>query len=229
MVDLGYTYSDLDKCCNQWYTWNVHKCSVEVPVVDDVNWYVNWQKYICVKNCPEGSLDENGNVDPLCGGISLRWEFPFTLLSDCCHAMLGHQHADQCIRDSLHRDTEHYTGRFYVNNREQRCARDCDINSSDPSCQGSPYDITVTMYDTPEECCADRLWWLDRSKCVADISKHINVEYSGYAWFRDDPNAYAEPWFREEEGAENHYDKSWYNDHDINWTPEAWHGGGGRN
>ena len=128
----------------------VHRCSVEVPVVDDINWYVNWQKYICVKNCPKGSLDENGNVDPLCGGISLRWEceslqfcasftqtnltpscaltrmmrnnaVPFTLLSECCHAMLGHQHADQCIRDSLHRDTKHYTGRFYVNNREQRC------------------------------------------------------------------------------------------------------------
>ena len=181
----------------------VHRCSVEVPVVDDINWYVNWQKYICVKNCPKGSLDENGNVDPLCGGISLRWEceslqfcasftqtnltpscaltrmmrnnaVPFTLLSECCHAMLGHQHADQCIRDSLHRDTKHYTGRFYVNNREQRCefmsrleiiwvdvphpsstsvgARDCEITSSDPSCQGSPYDITGASCEVSIYC-----------------------------------------------------------------------------
>ena len=48
-----------------------------------------------------------------------------------------------------------------------------------------------------------------------------------FRWFRDDPNLYDEPWFREEEFADNQYDQSWYNDHDVEWEPQAWHGGGG--
>ena len=47
--------------------------------------------------------------------------------------------------------------------------------------QGHPYDITVTMYDTPDACCAQELPWIDTNECINE------TQMGGYPqqWFRE--------------------------------------------
>lgn len=176
MTDFGYEYQTLEQCCDAWYGWDIDACLNVGGGGDTPNpefWYVNWQKYYCVQNCP---VADGGN----CGGLARFWEILHPDLDTCCKRMLGHQDSELCRRDSLHRDHEHYTGKFYVNHRDMRCARDCEMGSS-PDCQGSPYDITVTLFDSPDACCALELPWIDTNDCINETTMGGHTQQ----WFRD--------------------------------------------
>ena len=98
--------------------------------------------------------------------------------------MLGHQDTDLCVLDSSHRDHNHYTNKYYVHTRDMQCVKDCE--ASTPGCGGSPYDITVSLYDSQETCCAVELSWLSPSDCFLQSS----VPQAGdtQMWFRDELN-----------------------------------------
>ncbi|EJK44911.1 hypothetical protein THAOC_36513 [Thalassiosira oceanica] len=98
----------------------------------------------------------------------------------CCRTWYGGD-LNQCLRkeDAVNGAVE---GGWYVN--WQKCVKDCE--ASTPGCGGSPYDITVSLYDSQETCCEEELSWLSRSDCMLQSS----VPQAGdtQMWFREKLN-----------------------------------------
>jgi len=119
-----------------------------------------------------------------CGGIARSWEHLFDDVRSCCSNMLGHQDTDLCVLDSSHRDHDHYTDKYYVNSRNMQCVKDCDESTS--GCGGSPYDITVELYDSQAACCANELPWLSSTECIEQSS--VIKGGDSQMWFREELN-----------------------------------------
>ena len=131
-----------------------------------------------MKSCKANYYDS----DSLCGGIVRGWERLFDDVQSCCATMLGHQDLDLCVQDSLHRGDDHYTNKYYANQRNQQCVKDCDIST--PGCGGSPYDITVSLYGSGSECCTQELSWLGVANCTLQSS--VPDSPDPQQWFRED-------------------------------------------
>ena len=143
------------------------------------HWYVDWNKYLCVRKFPFlSSIEEiaylkNDTESPPYAGHAMFWEHEHNSPESCCAEMLGHQDNRLCVQDSIDGGQEHYTYLWYVNARSQTCERDCPKSLDPEQCGGHPYDITVTIYDDPETCCKERLSWLDVDKCVKEASPSV--------------------------------------------------------
>ncbi|EJK58246.1 hypothetical protein THAOC_21652 [Thalassiosira oceanica] len=157
MHDMGYSYLDIGVCCRTWYGGDLNQClRKEDPV--------------------KGAVE---------GGWYVNWQkILFDDATSCCSTMLAHQDTDLCVRDSSYRDHNHYTNKYYVHTRDMQCVKDCE--ASTPGCGGSPYDITVSLYDSQETCCAEELSWLSLSDCILQSS----VPQAGdtQMWFREELN-----------------------------------------
>lgn len=190
------------------------------------HWYVDWNKYFCVKKFPvhssiqEVSQFKNDPESPAYVGHAMFWEHEHNSLQSCCAEMLGHQDNRLCVQDSIDGGQDHYTYLWYVNARSQTCERDCPRALDPEQCDGHPYDITVTIYDNPETCCKERLSWLDPDKCVEEA-----FPSAAGRKFIDDSN----PWFftTNEECCEAHFlwDQECFNppvdDEETLWYPDC--------
>ena len=190
------------------------------------HWYVDWNKYFCVRKFPiHSSIEEiahlkNDPNPPAYVGSAMFWEQEHKSLESCCAEMLGHQDNRLCVQDSIDAGQDHYTYLWYANARSQTCERDCPRALDPEQCDGHPYDITVTLYDNPETCCKERLSWLDNDQCV----KEAFPSAAGRK-FIDDSN----PWFfhTNEECCEAHF--SWdqecldppVDDEETLWYPDC--------
>ena len=80
-------------------------------------------------------------------------------------------------------------GRFYVDydDMRDRCAQDCDLANGLP-CKGSPPDdsgFPATLYETVEECCAEKVFWRDLGECVADTYGVLSQALGSEQWYVD--------------------------------------------
>ena len=58
-----------------------------------------------------------------------------------------------------------YTNKWYVNQDEQICQQDCIEGAPSSTCGGHA-ESWNTLYDTPDLCCAHKLYWLPQTVCV---------------------------------------------------------------
>ena len=117
-------------------------------------YYPDQTNGVCKKDCAV----EDGKP---CGGSpfehSAIYKF-YDTLEDCCALAVSYVPKDKCVSDSK---GEHYQGsrKFRVNWEEEKCTRDCPVDSHDPECGGLVEESAETTYHTVEECCS-RLSWV---------------------------------------------------------------------
>ena len=63
---------------------------------------------------------------------------------------------------------------------------DCDpaATGAAATCGGIVVDAYVTLYGTPDECCKQKLGWIQSTKCIADSTKSGSLTGSG-KWYVD--------------------------------------------
>lgn len=118
---------------------------------------------MCARDCESGgALD--GNND--CAGIvEDGWVDLYPTVRECCTEKMGWQDTDLCV--SLSDPSSTGTNKYYVIQQDKKCAKDCEPTATDLACAGRPDHVSETLYDTPEECCNEKLSWLSLSKCLA--------------------------------------------------------------
>lgn len=78
--------------------------------------------------------------------------------------------------------TVEFTNKWYVNQDQQICQQDCLEEASSSTCGGHVQSWN-TLYDTPDLCCAHKLWWMPQTVCV---QKSLLQSLTGSnAWYVD--------------------------------------------
>ena len=79
----GWFTNDLEKCCDTYYFYNKAGC-MGSSAVGSEKYFVNWDTFKCVKDCPVGSGTD-------CGGLSDRdWnDEEFADKKTCCSTAVG--------------------------------------------------------------------------------------------------------------------------------------------
>lgn len=117
---------------------------------------------MCVKDCETGgSLDSN---DDCAGIVEDFWIRLHDTVRECCEEEMGWQDPDLCA--SLSDPSSVGTNKFYVIQKDKKCAQDCPSTSGTP-CAGSPEHVSARLYDTATECCEEKLPWMTLDQCLA--------------------------------------------------------------
>ena len=65
----------------------------------------------------------------------------------------------------FYRFTVEFSNKWYVNQDEQICQQDCPEEASSSTCGGQVQSWN-TLYDTPDSCCAHKLYWIPQAACA---------------------------------------------------------------
>ena len=74
--------------------------------------------------------------------------------SACCSAQLSWMSNELCVSIS----TGVHTNMFYADQTASVCRKDCQAGNGLP-CGGSPTDLSLTLYNSLELCCATKVPW----------------------------------------------------------------------
>jgi len=181
-----YIYSSLDRCCEEHFNWEKMVCVMlgggSVPVGDSNSpFYVNYETVSCHQSCAHGTVGAN------CGGYAGDWEDMYHSAEACCQGKLWWADAGTCVAKSTAGITiagsssgsgssGSNSGGYvapgvttpgisaYWYKKNEKCVKDCGYSSGDPKCGGvaTRWD---DVYATLEECCSNKVWWVDISQC----------------------------------------------------------------
>ena len=98
---------------------------------------------------------------------TVHTEYSLTIYAtpeECCQKMFGWLNTDICV--AMSNGAAHFSDQWYVDWVSMKCVKDCDPNDGMP-CGGSPA-ISVTLYESAELCCKNKLFWIGTNNCVAN-------------------------------------------------------------
>merc|ERR1711998_191830 len=56
-----------------------------------------------------------------------------------------------------------HTNKFYVDYADKSCAQDCAAGTN--NCAGHPSDLSIQLFDTAADCCANKLSYVNQDAC----------------------------------------------------------------
>lgn len=156
-------------------------------------WFVDYLAEVCKNHCdpaagtpsPSPSLDPlaatptmdplvatptmdplvaTPTMDPLsplaCAEVSDSTTKLYTTPEECCSEKLGYIDTDLCVAIS----TDTHSEKYFVSYAELVCKQDCEGDAK--PCAGYPSDTSTKMFDSVEDCCGQKLQWVNT--CVDD-------------------------------------------------------------
>ena len=155
--------------------WDIDSCITDsggkVAEAAKNEWYVDHKKKICHQNCLKDTSETQYGVDGLrCGGLAPESSELYGTVEECCDSKLSYINQDVCVANSRPPPSApRGSNRWYVNWMEEKCVQDCNSKfnrlASVVSCGGIVSDASVVLYDSPYDCCAERLDWLNTTEC----------------------------------------------------------------
>lgn len=150
-------------CCETTLTW-ISTSSCTFASLGQTNpgtfkWYSNFAENRCVMDCPKSAT---------CGGIlESAYVDLHETAADCCSSKLGWVEIDNCTSESTNTPiSSSGTDGYYLNERLNRCVQNC-IGVA--PCGGLRKSWNE-LFSTAGDCCATKLWWLERSTCLSGTS-----------------------------------------------------------
>ena len=164
-------YDTIKECCAFKLSWIDPKfCETRSQQQFTNKWYADYLNEQCFKDC--------NDEDPLCKVLEDSSEDLYDSEEDCCSFKLSWVNPEVCIAKS----TNDWTDKFYVSqdaSSPNRCEKHC-AEYSGAVCGGDPKDTTTKLFNTAEECCTAKVWWVNEDKCVQDttgISSKGTLQY----------------------------------------------------
>jgi len=159
-----WIFDNIDSCCQRYYNWNVAGCVFksgdDTTSVATSDWYVNNMNEICQQDC----LEQSGGS---CGGLVPSWKDLHKTAASCCENTLAWIPGAMCVaRSQL--TTYSGTSKWYADGNLQRCVQDCVGGAP---C-GGLLESWVEAFDSPNDCCSTKLWWLERKSCISTLKLH---------------------------------------------------------
>lgn len=175
-----WVYDDIDSCCQRYYGWDYNSCIAESggnPTNTFTSkWYVNHADEICQQDCPE---DSGG----FCGGLVDSWKTLFDSPAECCENRLPWTSTSIC--EALSTDTTPTgSSKWYVDWQLEKCVEDCD-SSIAGTCGGIVTSGHVTLHDSADSCCSDKLSWVPSQICEADSMNTPATVTGSNEWYVD--------------------------------------------
>lgn len=141
-----------------------------------LKFYADYTAGACVKDCPAAV------TSPECGGVvanSAGVQF-FDTASECCSAKYGWIDADLCV--ALGSGT--YINKFYVDYADKSCRQDCASGTN--NCAGHPSDLSIQLFDTAADCCANKLSYVNQEACESKSTTGTESAATGSSkWYVD--------------------------------------------
>jgi len=153
--------SGVEECCRVDLSHvNPSYCRAKTMGIVSRKWFVNYAEGVCHQDCEVGTGPSCAlNADP----AVTYYDTP----QECCSSKLGYRSQPLCVADSTHAVYEG-TGRYYVDYRNSRCARDCPAggnatNAAD--CAGVAEDSNAVLHDDAAGCCATSMSYMSQELC----------------------------------------------------------------
>ncbi|KAL7484709.1 hypothetical protein ACHAW6_011152 [Cyclotella cf. meneghiniana] len=164
-------FGTVEECCSEKLSYiDKSLCAALSLNKTTDKFYVSYPDEKCLKDCPVGD-------SPECGGTPSDLSTAlFETAAECCIEKLSYIDESLCSALSLNKTT----GQFYVSYPDEACKKDCPVGEA-PECGGTPEDTSVALFETVEECCTEKLAYIDESLCVAiSLNKTTNKFYVFY-------------------------------------------------
>eukprot|EP00804_Cyclotella_cryptica_P005734 CCRYP_000073-RA/>CCRYP_000073-RA protein AED:0.18 eAED:0.17 QI:0/0/0/0.75/0.33/0.5/4/0/530 len=151
-------FSDPLSCCESKLPWTM-KSSCEQLLLWD------WKMVrgdiagsnVCVRDCDQ----ECG--DSTCGGIVIdNYIVLHNNVDECCESEYNWIEGDLCSVKSTKASEDNY---WWPDKNNNKCIKGSDM---------SVENLSVQIYNTIEECCADSITWLSKSACVAGSNPSVS-------------------------------------------------------
>ncbi|KAL3786559.1 hypothetical protein HJC23_006809 [Cyclotella cryptica] len=157
-------FSDPLSCCESKLPWTM-KSSCEAESLAS-NCYCGTGKWyrgdiagsnVCVRDCDQ----ECG--DSTCGGIVIdNYIVLHNNVDECCESEYNWIEGDLCSVKSTKASEDNY---WWPDKNNNKCIKGSDM---------SVENLSVQIYNTIEECCADSITWLSKSACVAGSNPSVS-------------------------------------------------------
>jgi hypothetical protein len=158
-------FDDNAACCSGLFSW-VDSDLCEAMTVGGYTgkFYVSYADSACKKDCMVDA------ANPECGGNPADPSYDMFLdAATCCTEKVGFADKDECVHMS---ETglplvNNGSGKWYVDWSVVKCVKDCPISDSDAECGGlaQSWEIGDGGFDAPEDCCSNKLQWMNATKC----------------------------------------------------------------
>jgi len=133
-----------------------------ISTVPTNKWYVasggSGSDQPCKEDC------ETSGSAPSCGGIVAKNGIRlYDSASDCCKQAYSWVDSDLCEKQSGNADQ--HTLKWYVDYGANVCKLDCEVDSTNPECDGYPEEQSTKMFTSASACCAAKLSWITKETC----------------------------------------------------------------
>ncbi|KAL3804075.1 hypothetical protein HJC23_006466 [Cyclotella cryptica] len=161
-------FETVEECCAEKLAYIDESLCVAMSLNTTTDkFYVSYHDEACKADCPVGEAPECGGT-PEDSSVTL-----FLSVEKCCAEKLAYIDGALCVALSLNKTTD----KFYVSYPDESCKKDCPVGDS-PECGGSPADLSTTLFDTVENCCVEKLAYIDKSLCTAtSLNKTTDLFY----------------------------------------------------
>merc|ERR1712194_287182 len=125
-------------------------------------WLVDYGAQKCVKDCAVNATDVgcDGIVENQ-AGVQL-----FATSELCCSNKLSYINEALCLaRSDGGAMGDGHSAKFYPDQGEGVCKQDCPV-ADGMWCGGSPSDLSIPIYDSPDACCSGSIGWADSNTCA---------------------------------------------------------------
>jgi len=185
-------YDSALECCEEKISWtdstvcevaSIAGSAADAPATN--KFYADYSTGImrCVKDCDDTS------TDPQCADSKLESIVGVQLFDDaeaCCDKKFGWYQSDLCQALVASGGEATNTGKWEANYMEETCTQDCPVSSSNPTCGGTPKDLSQPLYASMEDCCKQKFSWMgDSCMCKADPTLTVCVE-AATKWYASD-------------------------------------------
>jgi len=87
-------------------------------------------------------------------------------LEECCDRYFSWD-TNTCMMLGGATISDYASEKFYVNYMKESCEQDCQENTSGKNC-GGLVPSWKTLYENAADCCEQKLFWVEESKCISD-------------------------------------------------------------
>mmetsp|Transcript_35828 Transcript_35828/g.76501 ORF Transcript_35828/g.76501 Transcript_35828/m.76501 type:complete len:691 (+) Transcript_35828:139-2211(+) len=158
----NYLEATLVSCCTRYYPNTAYNDCITGgggTVTGSGEYYALW-----TDNPPRCAADCATTAGPQCGGLlGPGQQASYATAEQCCASHYGSLNQEYCVEISGG-GTWGGTGKFYLDSSENICVKDCDGSAP---CGGVVKENWVSLYNTIEDCCSNKLSSLPQAHCVS--------------------------------------------------------------
>lgn len=144
--------STLSECCEKFYPWEIYTCTGTTPTLTNGEFYPDWEGN-------SGTCLNDGNIPTYM--FNNQQYYLFETLEKCCNRYYS-WNINKCLGSS---SPDAGSKKWYVKWTDSKCVQDCAVGTS-PSCGGIA-ESWDELHSSQEQCCAKKLFWISKRKCVS--------------------------------------------------------------